>query len=489
MANRLFLFCIGGTGARVAKSLAMLLASGCRLGERFDTVVPILIDPDAENGDLNLTKDILRLYKQIREKAGKPNDFFFHDLVSLNELADKDALNPNIFSFSLDDTQNNTFKDFLGFNELSDEDKHFIRLLYSDRNLNADLNVGFKGNPNMGSLVLDQFTQSEDFRNFARVFSQGDSIFIVSSIFGGTGAAGFPLLLKTLRANNDDDGAKISRSKIGSLVMLPYFKVGDSETSEIKSSAFEEKAKTAIRYYNQTLIKQQKLEAMYFLGYKGAPTIYQNHEGRKLQKNDAHPLELIGALSILDFTHNIDQFASGVTQVKEFGLQRETQQIGFNDLDPQTLEIIYLQLTKFRLFTSYLDQGLKRSLGVSRWTKNSPLNIRKTKLTKDFFESNNYTNFAKQFTAHFDNWMNELDKNRPSFSPFKKITDIERSKDFILHDSDDSSVIKGDIFKEIDKLNNASLDNYSSEAEYSQLLKLFSKSTETVLRNNNLLKL
>lgn len=487
MANRLFLFCIGGTGARVAKSLAMLLASGCRLGDHFDTVVPILIDPDAENGDLNLTKDILRLYKQIREKAGKPNDFFFHDLVSLNELADKDSLNPkNIFSFNLDDTQNNTFKDFLRFNELSENDKHFIRLLYSDRNLNADLNVGFKGNPNMGSLVLDQFTQSEDFRNFARVFSQGDSIFIVSSIFGGTGAAGFPLLLKTLRANNDDDGAKISRSKIGSLVMLPYFKVGDSETSEIKSSAFEEKAKTAIRYYNQTLIKQQKLEAMYFLGYKGAPTIYQNHEGRKLQKNDAHPLELIGALSILDFTQNIDQFTSGVTQVKEFGLQRETQQIRFKDLDAQTLEIIYTQLTKFRLFTSYLKQGLYRSLGVSRWTKNSPLNIRKTKLTKDFFNSPNYKNIAEKFTTYFEEWMNELDKNRPSFSPYKKITDIERSMDFII---DDNSDIKGDIFKEIDKLNNAYLDNFSSEAEYSQLLKLFSKSTETVLRNNNLLKL
>ena len=64
------------------------------------------------------------------------------------------------------------------------------------------------------------------------------------------GAAGFPLLLKNIRANNDGDGAKISKSKIGSLVMLPYFRVGDSETSEIKSSAFEEKTKTAIRYYN-----------------------------------------------------------------------------------------------------------------------------------------------------------------------------------------------------------------------------------------------
>lgn len=486
MPNRLFLFCIGGTGARVAKSLAMLLASGCRLGNRFDTVVPILIDPDAENGDLNRAKDILRLYKQIRKKVSKPDDFFCHDMVSLNELADNNSQNPNIFTFNLEDTQTNTFKEFIGFNELPEADKHFFRLLYNDKNLNAELNVGFKGNPNMGSIVLDQFTQSEDYNNFKRVFSQGDSIFVVSSIFGGTGAAGFPLLLKNLRANNDDDGAKISRSKIGSLVMLPYFKVGDSETSEIKSSAFEEKAKTAIRYYNHTLIKQQKLEAIYFLGYKGAPKVYQNHEGRMQQKNDAHPLEFIAALSVLDFTQNIDQFASGSTRVKEFGLQRETQEIRFKDLDPKSLKTAYLQLTKFRLFTAYLLQGLSRSVGVSRWATNSMLNFHKTKLTADFFNSSDYSNYILKFANYFEEWIDELYKNRPSFSPFKKISDHNKSMDFIY---DENSVIKGDIFKEIDKLNNAFLDNYSTEDEYTQLIKLFSKSTETALRNSNLSKL
>lgn len=60
---------------------------------------------------------------------------------------------------------------------------------------------GFKGNPNMGSIVLNDFCDPNNnvLANLLSGFSDGDKIFIISSIFGGTGAAGFPLLLKTFR--------------------------------------------------------------------------------------------------------------------------------------------------------------------------------------------------------------------------------------------------------------------------------------------------
>ena len=50
------------------------------------------------------------------------------------------------------------------------------------------MDVGFKGNPNIGSVVLNQIFESDAFNDFATSFGQGDRIFIVSSIFGGTGA-------------------------------------------------------------------------------------------------------------------------------------------------------------------------------------------------------------------------------------------------------------------------------------------------------------
>ena len=54
---KLYVFGIGGTGSRVIKALTMLLASGVKLNNGFDTVIPIIIDPDTANGDLNKTAD------------------------------------------------------------------------------------------------------------------------------------------------------------------------------------------------------------------------------------------------------------------------------------------------------------------------------------------------------------------------------------------------------------------------------------------------
>ncbi|CDN31801.1 Sll0445 protein [Mucinivorans hirudinis] len=67
-------------------------------------------------------------------------------------------------------------------------------MLFSQKNLESDMKVGFKGNPNIGSVVLNQFADSAEFKSFANDFQQGDKVFIISSIFGGTG-----IILPSLR--------------------------------------------------------------------------------------------------------------------------------------------------------------------------------------------------------------------------------------------------------------------------------------------------
>lgn len=52
---KIYVFGIGGTGARVLRSLTMMLASGVQLGQ--DEIVPIFIDPDESNADLSRTVD------------------------------------------------------------------------------------------------------------------------------------------------------------------------------------------------------------------------------------------------------------------------------------------------------------------------------------------------------------------------------------------------------------------------------------------------
>ena len=495
MAKKLYIFGIGGTGSRVIKALVMLLASGCKLKNDFDTVIPIIIDPDTSNGDLNRTKDILKLYQEIRNQVLNPDDFFGQEIRTVNELANKtSSVSSDHFQFSLNNVDQSTFADYIGYHTLennytlSKDDRNFIKLLYSEQNLGSNLNVGFKGNPNMGAIVLNQFTGSKDFSTFGQTFNDGDAIFIINSIFGGTGAAGFPLLLKNLRGNdNIPNSAKVKDAVIGGITYLPYFAL--NKKGEVNSDSFEDKAKIAIDYYNRTLIKQKKIDALYFIGNKDTKH-FEYAVGGKEQKNDAHFLEMAGALAIFDFCENTSS-KSTTTLIKEFGIENDSQTISFQDLNIQNQQEIIKPLSKFKLFSDYLKIGLPKAINVSRWTKNNIKLVKKTEnsyLNETYFKSPEYKIQIVAFNNHFDDWLNEMEGNKPAFAPFNKI----KWEDAL-------NLIKGapkkngsKSFKTIDiencKLINKIEYRSTSETKHTTLLKLFGRSTGIALNKHNLIK-
>jgi hypothetical protein len=488
MAKKLYIFGIGGTGSRVIKSLVMLLAAGVKLKNGFDTVVPIIIDPDTENGDLNRTKDILRLYQEVRNQIKDPDDFFKQELKTVNELADpkNKTISPDYFQFKLNDVDSTTFGQYIAFDALSDEykkskdDKSFVKLLYSNSNLNSDLSIGFKGNPNMGSIVLNQFTNSEDFKRFGQTFGHEDAIFIINSIFGGTGAAGFPLLLKNLRGNtNLLNYAQIKDAPIGGLTYLPYFTL--DKQGEINAESFEEKAKIAIDYYNRTIINQRKLNVLHFIGNRGNTNAEGYAVGGAEQKNKAHFLEIAGTLAIIEFCKNIGNYScnngqtSRPTEIKEFGIERANENISFDDLNIDNKDQLYKSLSKFRLFTQYLTEGLTRAKNVSRWTKSNFFVIQKQKKSPcnpAYFDTSEYKNQVVAFNKHFKDWIDELAKNKPAFNPF-------------------FDLIPSGLYSKLDTYNCLNIDNLKLRSEidkksgkpkqiHSTLIKLFGISTNKV---------
>lgn len=78
---KIYVFGIGGTGARVLRSLTMMLASGVQLGQ--DEIVPIFIDPDESNADLSRTVDLMNLYIRIHR------DLTFHLLTRTGSLGQR----------------------------------------------------------------------------------------------------------------------------------------------------------------------------------------------------------------------------------------------------------------------------------------------------------------------------------------------------------------------------------------------------------------
>lgn len=394
--SKLYVFGIGGTGARVLKSLSFLLAAGVRCNS--SSIVPILIDPDAANGDVNKTVDILQRYNSIREKLSFDNEtsnqFFKTEIAHLS---------PN-FRINIPDSRKK-FKEFIDFQDLDKKNKALISLLFSKKNLNANLEVGFKGNPNMGSVVLNQFNTSDDFAQFASSFSQGDRIFIISSIFGGTGAAGFPLLLKNIRSASPklDNHYLLQSAPIGAVSVLPYFGVKKDLESDIEKSTFISKTKAALRYYEYGV--NSSVNSMYYLGDKLVKD-YDNNEGSVAQENDAHFIELASALAILDFANDGDV---SFTKVKEFGVENESSTLTFNDLGDHTKTDLLKPLSKYYFFNLYLKNQLRNNLQADFAKK---LNFREPFLNEDFYRK------LSRFNDYFWEWLHEMNKNERGFAPF-----------------------------------------------------------------------
>ena len=66
-----FIFAIGGTGARVLRSLTFCLSSGMEVIPDGTTIVPLIIDYDKDNGDKQRTIDLLDLYESIHDDVYK----------------------------------------------------------------------------------------------------------------------------------------------------------------------------------------------------------------------------------------------------------------------------------------------------------------------------------------------------------------------------------------------------------------------------------
>jgi len=199
----LYVFAIGGSGSKVVESLTMLLAAGMKVGS-YNEVIPVLIDPDLLNGNLNRTNDLLKNYEETGKQSNYEGNFFGTKIKPLIEDSSEK------YKYALEGL-NSTFGEFIAYTSLDNnlgltnnkKIKKLASLLFSEKNdylLNLDMNVGFKGYPNIGSVAFNKFAKSPAFREvFQSKVNSGDAVIFIGSIFGGTGAAGLPALLANIR--------------------------------------------------------------------------------------------------------------------------------------------------------------------------------------------------------------------------------------------------------------------------------------------------
>lgn len=417
--SKLYIFGIGGTGSRVLRSFTMMMAAGVKIGA--DEIVPIVIDPDAANADLTRTVALMNNYRNIRKYLSFPkenkNTFFKKEIGHF--LSN--------YTLRINDTDNKSFQNFIDLPSMSRANKAMCRMLFSEKNLTSQMQVGFKGNPNIGSIVLNQIVNSEDFIAFANSYEQGDKIFIISSIFGGTGASGFPLLLKTLRTGNSfPNNDIINKSEIGAVTILPYFKLQVDDESEIDSSTFISKTKSALAYYENNISKNNQINALYYLADDVTNT-YENHEGGSTQRNDAHLIEFLAASAIVDFSNKEH---SGTTH-KELGIKETMGNVSFNSFNEELNRWLRLPLTQFTLMANCVKNQYDYVTSTRLEANNKASFVEHGLYDNSFFAN------LKKFIDGYREWLKEMKDNKRSLdlfnldcgdTPFNVVTDVKPKK-------------------------------------------------------------
>ena len=411
---KVFVFCIGGTGLRVMKSVVMMAAAGMKTNG-YD-IVPVIIDPhvDLEENTILTTTigDYIKVYKNATsdraQQLSAPEGFFNTKITRLEDLDNQQ----NSVSASM--AEKKTFGQYLNVGKLANNDvnKFLIQTLYSQENLNNSLSVGFKGNPNVGTVVLNEMISGADWYDaFRRHCEKGDRIFIISSIFGGTGASGYPLLEKKIR--DDQAHPQVQNAVMGAVTVLPYYSLDDPTTSgsDIDSSNFYTKTKAALSYYEKSV----KSDYLYYVGEQSLRANYKNNE--KEQKDKAHIVELVAASALYDF---LSRPAPDTPQAMTRAIRENADALDMSSLGegykPMVKDIANMMI--FDLLLDILPEEGQFPLKKTRG------------LNKDFYQDQPFGSL-KAFVNQYHNWYVELSENNRGFSPLNKILRGEKLSNIV----------------------------------------------------------
>ncbi|HRI33517.1 MAG TPA: hypothetical protein PLD02_07165, partial [Saprospiraceae bacterium] len=253
-------------------------------------------------------------------------------------------------------------------------------------------------------------------------FKIGDRVFIISSTFGGTGVAGLPLILKSIR----DSSLSISNSDllrnsiVGAAIVLPYFGVSPSENVTVLDKAsFISKTKAVLSYYDQNALVNISANAIYYIG-DDLTCDYNSDPGQNGQRNNAHFIELVAALSVVNFMNLGDERLANQngkpinSNIFEYGIKSDHHILNFTHLGKETQRLIAKALTQYILSVKFLNTELRKNI-----EKNQIFTSRQEpKLTMPFLQSA-FFGHLMEFNKFFVDWLEEMRGNRRGFEPFR----------------------------------------------------------------------
>ncbi len=324
MAKQFFVLGIGGTGMRCIESLIHL----CAMGMFDDTDIHLLaLDTDKNNGNFGRLKELKEAYVNTKglkaENRVALTDTFFSAHIKYYE-------------FSPDYETKSTFKEVFNYGDTQYNNRAETDLadLVLDRNVEEfNLQHGYRAQTHLGSMMMYQSIIEasksplpSDLKNFLSALitattSGKAKVFILGSVFGGTGASSIPIIPQALSraaqiiSNGSADILK--NAYFGSTLLTAYFNFTLPDAGQLAqqkiiatSDKFALNSQAAMMFYDDDTTVQSIYQRFYMMGtdhlswnpmQSNPQSTNKTLTGGAAQKNDSHYIELLAACAALDF--------------------------------------------------------------------------------------------------------------------------------------------------------------------------------------------
>lgn len=339
MAKQFFVLGIGGTGMRCIESLIHL----CAMGMFDDTDIHLLaLDTDKNNGNFSRLKELKEAYVNAKgtdsaRRTSLQNTFF--------------SANIKYYEFSPDYEQKSSFKlvfDYNGTRYKNPAEADLADLVLTENVESFNLRHGYRAQTHLGSMMMYHSiieAAKSNINNGLKSYLQElitasqsgyPKVFILGSVFGGTGASSIPIIPQALSHAADiisQGSANILRSAyFSSTLLTAYFSFNAPSTGELQtqqviatSDKFALNSQVAMMFYNDDTTVRNTYQRFYMMGTDGMnwnpqASKQDNNSGTITggsdQKNDSHYIELLAACAALDFYHTDEKI---LRQNKEYG--------------------------------------------------------------------------------------------------------------------------------------------------------------------------
>lgn len=326
MAQQFFVLGIGGTGMRCIESLIHL----CAMGMFDDTDIHLLaLDTDKNNGNFGRLKQLKEAY--VNAKGTVPEA----------RVAQKDTFfsaNIKYYEFSPNYETKSTFKEVFDYGDTQYNRREETDLadLVLDKNVEEfNLQHGYRAQTHLGSMMMYQSIVSEaqsklpsglkDFVSalITETTSGKAKVFILGSVFGGTGASSIPIIPQALSraaqiiSNGSADILK--NAYFGATLLTAYFNFNIPSKDQLAqqkviatSDKFALNSQVAMMFYDDDASVKSIYQRFYMMGTAGLGWQPMQHAdsptgvtltGGAQQENDSHYIELLAASAALNFLH------------------------------------------------------------------------------------------------------------------------------------------------------------------------------------------